>query len=298
MCEEVVDRARQPAIQLCFNRQGLLDLWLHGRSLGARRAYEADARAFLAHAGKAVRQVTVGDVQAFGDSMESLATATRARRLSAVKSLLSFAHRIGYVPFNVGVPVKLPSIKATLAERIMGEADVLVVVRSEPDRRNAAILQLTYIAGLRVSEVCGLSWRDMQPREGGGQVTIYGKGGKTRAVLLPVGVWKALAEIRGAAGPDDPVSARSGGVASIRPQFIAWSRRRRLGLVSRPRSPRTGCAMPMPRMLWTVARRSTLCSRPSAMPALPPPADTSTRGRPTAAPDTWRSDVVAARPAL
>jgi hypothetical protein len=28
--------------------------------------------------------------------------------VSSVKSLLSFAHRIGYTPFNVGVVVKLP----------------------------------------------------------------------------------------------------------------------------------------------------------------------------------------------
>ncbi len=53
------------------------------------------------------------------------------------------------------------------------------------NRRNRALLTLLYGAGLRISEPCGLKWRDLTEREGGaGQVTIYGKGGRTRVVLL------------------------------------------------------------------------------------------------------------------
>ncbi len=183
----------------------LIAMWLHGRSAGTARAYAADVRAFLAHAGKLLRAATVGDVQAYGDSLAGLATASQARKLSAVKSLLTYAHRLGYVTFNVGAAVKLPPIKATLAERIMGEADVHRMLALETDPRNAAMLRLLYCAGLRISEVCGLAWRDMQAREDAGQATVYGKGGKTRVVLLPAGVWRALVQFRGNAGPDAPV---------------------------------------------------------------------------------------------
>lgn len=182
-----------------------LALWLHGRSAGTVRAYGSDARAFLAHAAKPIGAVTVGDVQAFADSLAGLASASQARKLSAVKSLLSYAHRLGYVPFNVGAAIKLPAIKATLAERIMGEADVHRLLALEPDARNAAMLRLIYVAGLRISEVCGLSWRDLQPRDEAGQATIYGKGGKTRVVLLPASIWRALVGFRGEAGPEAPV---------------------------------------------------------------------------------------------
>src|ERR1700674_5433802 len=41
----------------------LIALWLHGRSPGTCRAYAADIRAFLAHVGKPLRTVTVGDAQ-------------------------------------------------------------------------------------------------------------------------------------------------------------------------------------------------------------------------------------------
>ena len=185
----------------------LVSMWLHGRSVGTARAYAADVRAFLAHVDKPLRLVTVGDVQGFADKLAGLASASRARKLSAVKSLLTYAHRLGYVAFNVGAAVKLPSIKATLAERIMGEADVHRMLALEPNARNAAMLRLVYCAGLRISEVCGLTWRDMQPRDDAGQATVYGKGGKTRVVLLPAAVWRALVQFRGEAALEVPVFA-------------------------------------------------------------------------------------------
>jgi site-specific recombinase XerD len=83
--------------------------------------YEADSQAFLAHAGRPLRSVTVGEVQSYRATLEHLAPASRARKLSAVKSLLSFARRLGYVPFDVGSVVKLPPIKNKLAERIISD---------------------------------------------------------------------------------------------------------------------------------------------------------------------------------
>jgi integrase/recombinase XerD len=46
----------------------LIELWLHGRPDSIRRAYAGDVAAFLAHVGKSLRQVTLGDVQTFVDS--------------------------------------------------------------------------------------------------------------------------------------------------------------------------------------------------------------------------------------
>ena len=52
----------------------------------------------------------------------------------------------------------------------------------EPGHRNRVLLRLLYRAGLRVSEIAGLCWRDLHARDDGGQVTVFGKGGKTRTV--------------------------------------------------------------------------------------------------------------------
>ncbi len=45
-------------------------------------------------------------------------------------------------------------------------------------------------------------------------MTLYGKGGKTRVVLMSTNTWRLLCEIRGDAGPDDAVfRSRKGGGA-------------------------------------------------------------------------------------
>lgn len=222
--------ARPPAQADCD--ETLIGLWLSGRSPRTVRAYEADARSFLASAGVALRAVTVGHVQAFGRGMDGLSPATRARRLSSVKSLLAYAHRLGYVTFDVGAPVRLPPIKATLAERMVCEADVHRLLALEPDRRNRALLTLLYVAGLRVSEAVGLRWRDLAARDDSGQVTAFGKGGKTRVVLLRPGTWRLLEDLRAGADGDAPLfrSARGGHLDPSQAHRLVKAAAKRAGL--------------------------------------------------------------------
>jgi hypothetical protein len=57
-------------------------------------AYHTDLGGFLEAVGKPIRALAIGDLQGWVDTFEG-APATRRRRLAAVKSLLSFATRIG-----------------------------------------------------------------------------------------------------------------------------------------------------------------------------------------------------------
>ena len=180
-------------------------LWLHGRSKHTQRAYLAKAERFLTFAMKPLARVSLGDVQAFADSLTGLAQSSKAQTLAAIKSLLAFAHKIGYIPFNVGVALQLPKAKNTLAERILQESEVHSMIALEPSRRNRLILKTLYYGGFRVSELCGLRWRDLQARGEEGQMTVFGKGEKTRAVLLPASLWSELQEFRCGADEDDPV---------------------------------------------------------------------------------------------
>jgi len=190
-------------------------MWLHGKASNTARAYRREALAFFAFVGAPLPAVTLGDVQAYADSLAAsgLAPASRSRALAAVKSLLSFAHAVGYTPVNVGAAEKLPALKLTLAERIVSPQTVAALIVSEPNPRNRALLRVLYFGGLREAELCGLHWRDVVPREGGAvQITVFGKGEKTRAVLLPAHVGEALAALRGDASADAAVFAgRRGG---------------------------------------------------------------------------------------
>jgi integrase/recombinase XerD len=203
---------RAPIVRHADADAQLVALWLHGRPASTRRAYERDAGRFLALVGKPLPTIALGDLHAYADTLADVAAATRARYLSAVKSLLAFGHRIGYLPVDVGALLRLPAVRSRLAERILDEAATQRLFALEPSPRNRAMLRLLYAGGLRRSELVGLRWRDLQARDDAGQVTVFGKGGKTRAVLLPPAVWRQLGALRGAAGPDEPVfRSRAGG---------------------------------------------------------------------------------------
>jgi len=204
---EIIAAATVPA--QAESDEHLISLWLDGRSRHTRRAYETDARAFLALTARPLRFTTVGDVQVYRASLAALAPASQARKLSAVKSLLAYARRLGYVAFDVGSVVNLPTVKNTLAERIIPEASVHRLIALEPSQRNRTLLLLLYAAGLRISEACALRWRDLQARDDAGQLTVFGKGGKTRVIPLPQSVWGELQAVRLKDDGDDAPVFRS-----------------------------------------------------------------------------------------
>lgn len=186
--------------------QQLIALWLHDLSAKTQNAYAEDMARFLAHTGgKALAATTLADLQAYADSLSELSANSRRRMLASVKSLLAFGQRIGYLPFNVGAALKLPAAKNTLAERILTEADVHKMIALCGDWRDQVLLKVLYASAARVSELCALCWRDVQPNSKGGQVTLFGKRGKTRSVVLSAATYKELLSLRGSAGQDDPV---------------------------------------------------------------------------------------------
>jgi integrase/recombinase XerD len=187
--------------------QQLIELWAHGRSEHTQRAYRADAERFLQFAGVPLNQVTLGLVQRYADSLALayLAPATVHRMLSSLKSIMSFAHRVGYLQFDVARPLRLSAVRDCLNERILDESEVQRILAMERHPRNAAILRLLYVAGLRVSELCSLRWKDLQARNEGGQATVLGKRGKTRSVLVPERTWMILMALRAGSTEDTSV---------------------------------------------------------------------------------------------
>jgi site-specific recombinase XerD len=195
----------------------LIGIWLHGRSVHTQRAYAADVARFRAGAAKPLALVTLGDLQDFANALAEMAPPTRYRALSAVKSLMAFGHRVGYLQFDAGRLLRLPAVRNRLSERILPEIDVHRMLSLESNERNRAILMLLYASGVRVSELCGLCWRDLQPNGDGGQITVFGKGGSTRSIQVPASVWTLLCESRGEAVAADPVfrSRKGGGLKPL-----------------------------------------------------------------------------------
>ena len=189
----------------------LVASWVEGlTSVHSRRNFEATALRFLEALPVGLRQATVEDVrQALGSITANCGTGTGRQYVLRIKSLLSYAHRLGYTPFNAGVVLKVKSAArgAQLAKRILPEVDVKLLIRAARTERDRVLLAVAYGGGLRVSELVGLKWGDVIAREKQVQLSVLGKGGLVRQVLLPKTVSRQVLDLRGEVG----ASPREGG---------------------------------------------------------------------------------------
>jgi integrase/recombinase XerD len=187
----------------------VLSLWLHGKSSLSQKAYRRDGGLFLDYLeGKSLAEVTLADLQGYANLLGSrgYAPATLARKLAAMKSLLTFAQKLGVIETNVGSLIQIPRGKEKLAERILSPEQVRQMIELPEQERARVLLRFLYGTGARVSEVTALKWRDLQELAGGrAQVNLYGKRGKTRVVLLSPQMWQVLQPLRQGSGWDDPV---------------------------------------------------------------------------------------------
>jgi integrase/recombinase XerD len=185
----------------------LIDLWTHGKSKNTVALYRRVANLLLATIDKPIQWLTLQDCQGFADTLygNELSPSSRRTYISVVKSLLSFAHRTGLIPVNAAAAVVTPKPKDTLSQKILSELEVLTMIALERCVRNKLILKTFYYVGLRASELCDLNWEDLTPNGESGQLLIYGKGGKTRVVLLPKTLYIEIVNSRGDAGNSEPI---------------------------------------------------------------------------------------------
>jgi integrase/recombinase XerC len=128
--------------------------------------------------------------------------------LSAYRSFFRVLAREGKIQNNPAAGVRSPKVRRKLPEVLdVDEAAALVEVTANDPLalRDRAMLELLYSSGVRVSELCGVRWRDLDVEQG--LLRVTGKGRKTR--IVPVGrmALDALSALRDAqpAGEDDPI---------------------------------------------------------------------------------------------
>ena len=153
---------------------------------------------------------------------EKYKPATANRYLSALKGVLREAWRLGAFPGEElervrdvrSVPGSAIPAGRSLSK---GELKALMDVCADGTpmgARDAAVIALGYGAGLRRTEISGLSLEDFRTEGDGLVVRVVGKGAKERLVYLDNGAAEAIAdyiEVRGAAHGALLWSARKGG---------------------------------------------------------------------------------------
>jgi len=120
---------------------------------------------------------------------QGLASATRARRLSAIKQLFRFGFEEGWRPDNPAIQIKGPGRGKRLPKVLtQDEVSALLTAAHETGRsdfekrRNGCLLELLYATGMRVSELVGLP--EAAARGDPQLLLVRGKGGRERLVPL------------------------------------------------------------------------------------------------------------------
>ncbi|MBI5472105.1 MAG: tyrosine recombinase XerC [Ignavibacteriae bacterium] len=110
-----------------------------------------------------------------------------ARKLACLKSFFRYLHKKKIIETNPAANVRSPKLDKTLpavldersAEALMSQPDTT----TPEGLRDRAILECFYGTGIRLSELIGLDWTDINMHEGTLKVT--GKGSKQR--IVPIG---------------------------------------------------------------------------------------------------------------
>lgn len=196
-----------------------------GASPHTLRAYAADLeqfRAFLGERSGGPPPVAELDHRLLRRFLASLqpgrSAATTARKLSSLRGLFDHLVQRGVLPANPARRVRMPRVPRKLpthlsrdeARGLMGAAEGAETARA---RRDAALLELLYGSGLRVSEAVALdvpAARALVTGDEGGVLRVRGKGRKERDV--PVGPPAQLAlrrylELRGELSPPEGETA-------------------------------------------------------------------------------------------
>ena len=187
-------------------------------------AYKRDLTTFAGHCarrGVKVDAAGADDIRAFVAAMagEGAAVATQNRRLSAVRRYLRFLYAEGARSDDPGAQVDSPKKGRPLPKVLsVEEVDRLLTLaeeaagRGDPGAiRRAALVELLYSGGLRVSELVGLP--DAALRDDEDMMVVRGKGEKERLVPLTPQAKAAVARwrtVRGRSRMMFPAASKAG----------------------------------------------------------------------------------------
>jgi integrase/recombinase XerC len=153
------------------------------------RAYLSDVRNFLAIAGAGgIQRVGAADVRHWLRTLDGTVDRTSiARKLAAVRGFFRFLVTSGRLRTDPTAGVVTPKTRKKLPAHLsLDEVDRLLATPAADAHagvRDRAILELLYSSGLRVSELTGLDWTDVDGQAE--TVRVLGKGRKER--IVPVG---------------------------------------------------------------------------------------------------------------
>ena len=188
-----------PTSQLTYadSDDQLISLWISQKATTTQQTYSMVVQQLFSFTGKPLKEIKLDDLTLWLESfrLRQVAIPTLNNKLAAIKSLFSFGVKTGYLQSNPAALIKTLKPKDALNERMLQEDEVIRLLNSASSQRDSILLKLLYSLGLRVSELIGLNWTDFKETNAGITVTVFGKGSKTRSLLLPQPLWAELQQL-------------------------------------------------------------------------------------------------------
>ena len=220
------------------------------------KSYRTDLQDFLrwltrgsatASAIEALRGVEARDVRAYLAALHTrgLDPVSVARKLAAIRSWFRFLRRRGTVADNPAQQIRAPRQSRKLVSFLPIDETMALMDTHDPRAttggyaaaRDAAIVELLYASGLRVSELVGLDLRDVDLAEM--TVRVLGKGRKERIVPFGGAAAQALRAYLGPRGSGPVFLNRRGGRLTVRSVHTIVRRQARAAGIARRVSPHT-----------------------------------------------------------
>lgn len=102
-----------------------------------------------------------------------------------MKSLFAFGVKSGRVSHNPTQILKLKRARGRRFDQVPSKEEVGALIHAAKSDRDQAIVKLLYFAGIRRSELLGLTWVDFEElKSGEARVRILGKGDKERFIVI------------------------------------------------------------------------------------------------------------------
>jgi len=160
----------------------VMALWFDGKTKTTIKTYGYSLKQFFNFAQCQLNEVKLETLVSFKQYLMTLnyAVASVNNKLMAIKSLLSFAHKIGYLTFNVGIVVKSVKNHENINDKILMTEEIKALINNAKNPRDALLIKLLANTGLRISEAINLKWSDIKLNK----IAVFGKGGKTRYISI------------------------------------------------------------------------------------------------------------------
>lgn len=195
-----MDPSKPISITRANTDKDLVLSWLYSKpSTLTRHRYLKSYEQWLSFSNLTLKEAKVEDIQDYRTMLEmkGYKPATISQKLNSIKSLFTYAVKVGYIAMSPCVVVKAPVVHDQISTKLIALEDVKKLIEGARCHRDGLIIKLLFSLGLRVSELVKMRWDDFYFLSGGEvKVRIIGKGNKKRELLVPTYMYQELLKIR------------------------------------------------------------------------------------------------------